>query len=205
MKCINLGVALLLTAAPLAVLNAADADPAAPAAVEIETAIAGADQTEIGTLHLQQGPAGVLLRYSLQGLTPGWHGVHFHAVGDCSDAGFKKSGAHINIDYEDNGEDNGQAEDNGKETKKAHGLLNPEGPDFGDLPNIHVGPDGKASGEIFTTFLALTADRDVPNLLDADGSAFVVHAQRDDHVSQPIGGAGDRIGCAVLKAPDAAP
>jgi Cu-Zn family superoxide dismutase len=37
------------------------------------------------------------------------------------------------------------------------------------------------------------------NLLDADGSAVVVHASPDDHLSQPIGGAGARVACAVLK------
>jgi Cu-Zn family superoxide dismutase len=36
-------------------------------------------------------------------------------------------------------------------------------------------------------------------LRDADGSALIVHANQDDHVSQPIGGAGARIACAVIK------
>ena len=30
------------------------------------------------------------------------------------------------------------------------------------------------------------------------GLSLIVHANPDDHVSQPIGGAGDRIACAVL-------
>lgn len=195
MKCIKTAAILLLAAAPMATLNAADSSPEVPAPFEIQAKVVDAKNAEIGNLRLRQGPAGVLLGYRLQGLTPGWHAVHFHAVGDCSDEGFLKSGAHINIEYQDNGEDN----------RKAHGMLNPEGPDFGDMPNIYAGPDGQAIGETFTTFVALTEGRDVPNLLDKNGSAFVIHAAADDHVSQPIGGAGARVGCAVLKAPDAAP
>ena len=36
-------------------------------------------------------------------------------------------------------------------------------------------------------------------LRDADGSALVIHASPDDHMSQPIGGAGGRIACAVIR------
>ncbi len=35
-------------------------------------------------------------------------------------------------------------------------------------------------------------------LLDDDGFAVVVHAEPDDHHSQPIGGAGARIACAAI-------
>jgi len=38
------------------------------------------------------------------------------------------------------------------------------------------------------------------SLLDADGSALVIHAAPDDYRSQPAGAAGDRIACAVIKA-----
>ncbi|WP_368859879.1 superoxide dismutase family protein [Mycobacterium tuberculosis] len=36
-------------------------------------------------------------------------------------------------------------------------------------------------------------------LKDANGSALIIHAKADDHKSQPIGGAGDRIACAAIK------
>jgi Cu-Zn family superoxide dismutase len=38
-----------------------------------------------------------------------------------------------------------------------------------------------------------------PALSDADGSALVFHANADDQTTQPIGGAGDRVACAVVK------
>ncbi|PZN98004.1 MAG: superoxide dismutase family protein, partial [Alphaproteobacteria bacterium] len=34
---------------------------------------------------------------------------------------------------------------------------------------------------------------------DTDGLSFLVHANLDDHVSQPIGGAGARIACGVFQ------
>jgi Cu-Zn family superoxide dismutase len=36
-------------------------------------------------------------------------------------------------------------------------------------------------------------------LLEGNGSALVLHENPDDYTTQPIGGAGARIGCAVLK------
>ncbi len=33
---------------------------------------------------------------------------------------------------------------------------------------------------------------------DADGIALVIHEDRDDHLTQPIGGAGARVACGVI-------
>jgi Cu-Zn family superoxide dismutase len=52
--------------------------------------------------------------------------------------------------------------------------------------------------EVFTPFVTLAGGGDKPALLDADGSAVVIHARADDYTSQPIGGAGDRVACAVI-------
>ena len=35
-------------------------------------------------------------------------------------------------------------------------------------------------------------------LLDADGTAVVIHAKPDDNVSDPAGNAGGRVACGVL-------
>lgn len=142
------------------------------------------ERDQAGTVSLSEGPKGVLLRVEVEGLTPGWHGIHFHAVGDCSDEGFQKSGGHTHHEPE----------------KPPHGLLNPEGPDDGDLPNIHADENGVAVAELYSPFVTLTGAEGRANLLDEDGAAIVIHANPDDHVSQPIGGAGDRVACVVVEA-----
>tara|TARA_R110000782_G_scaffold203598_1_gene292145 strand:- start:11958 stop:12500 length:543 start_codon:yes stop_codon:yes gene_type:complete len=153
------------------------------AALSVKSDIVQAGGSKIGAVTLTNGPAGVLLRLTASGLTPGWHAMHFHATGDCSDQGFQKSGAHINHEGH----------------KMPHGLLNAEGPDSGELPNIYVPADGTANAEAFSGLVSLDAASARPNLLDADGSALVIHAGPDDHVTQPIGGAGARVACAVIR------
>jgi len=130
----------------------------------------------VGAVTLTEAPKGVLMRIEAKGLSAGWHGLHFHEKGDCSKSDFTSAGAHVH----------------GAGTA-VHGLLNPSGNETGDLPNIHAGTDGEASAEVFTSLTTLTA------LRDADGSAVVIHANPDDHMAQPIGGAGPRVACAVIK------
>ena len=151
---------------------------------EITSKIIGAEGNTIGAVKLQQGSGGVLMTVELDkdALSPGWHGIHFHAHGTCEDIGeFKLSGGHV-----------------GKKPG-AHGLLNPEGPEFGDLPNIFVPEGSDAKAQFFAAGLTLATGQDGEALLDDDGSALVIHAQEDDHLTQPIGGAGGRVACAVLQ------
>lgn len=136
-----------------------------------------------GLIVVREGPEGLLLGIDLKGLPPGPHGFHVHAVGDCSDHDhFKKASGHVKDD-----------DDN------QHGLLNLQGPESGDLPNLIVHADGTVKAEIYAPDLEIGGD-DKDNILDADGSAFMIHASPDDHTTQPIGGAGDRISCGVIKA-----
>ena len=58
---------------------------------------------------------------------------------------------------------------------------------------------GSATAEIYSTLVSFKGGSAMPSLLDADGSAVVIHANADDHTSQPIGGAGDRVACAVIR------
>jgi Cu-Zn family superoxide dismutase len=160
------------------------AAPAAPKAMT--TPIKIADGTTIGTLSLTAAPSGVLLQVDIiKGLTPGWHGMHFHQTGDCSDPKFMTSGGHMNHG----------------ESKKPHGLLNPAGPDYGDMVNLYAAADGSAHAQVFSNAVRLDAGPSASEqaLRDADGSALVIHANPDDHMSQPIGGAGGRIACAVIR------
>ena len=58
---------------------------------------------------------------------------------------------------------------------------------------VYAAADGSAKAEFYL------AGATLDTLLDADGTALVIHAQEDDHVSQPIGGAGARVSCGVLQ------
>jgi len=155
---------------------------AAPAfAAEVTVTFVANDGSDRGVGVLREGPTGVLVNLQLVGLPPGWHGIHFHANGDCSDPAFMASGGHIHAEHH------------------PHGLLNPDGPDFGDLPNVYAGEDGAVHAELFSALVSLNGLGGRPGLLEDNGSAIVVHAMPDDHMTQPIGGAGDRIACAVVK------
>lgn len=137
----------------------------------------------LGTATLSDGPTGVLVRLEIGGLKPGWHAVHFHTHGDCNDPSFTSAGAHINHPT----------------AAKAHGLLNPAGPDFGDLPNIWAGPDGRVHAQLFSALVSIDGQGGRPALKDADGSALVIHENPDDYTTQPIGGAGPRVACGAVR------
>ncbi|WAC48029.1 superoxide dismutase family protein [Asticcacaulis sp. SL142] len=137
-----------------------------------------------GTVTVIDAPKGVVLKIEVAGLTPGWHGIHFHEKGDCGDEKFTNAGAHVH--------EHGLP-------KVTHGLLNAEANDSGDLPNIFANTDGKATAEIYSTLVSVKGATGRPALLDADGAAVVIHANADDHTTQPIGGAGARVACAVIK------
>ncbi|WP_037310692.1 superoxide dismutase family protein [Ruegeria halocynthiae] len=143
--------------------------------------IINAQGAVIGEATVKQGPNGVLLHVRVTDLPPGKHGLHLHSHGVCEPGeGFKTAKGHV-----------------GK-VEGAHGLMNPEGPEPGDIPNIYVGADGIGEMEAFTTLVTLEGGDNA--LLDADGSTFIIHEKADDHISQPIGGAGGRIACGILKA-----
>jgi superoxide dismutase, Cu-Zn family len=147
--------------------------------------VVGLNGSAIGQATFLEGADGLLIRleFSEGALTPGWHGLHLHEVGDCTDAGqnFAAAGAHAG------------------ETRQ-HGLLNPLPSEAGDLPNLFAPVAGPFGAEFFTQRLTLAtpAARGRVSLLDADGSALVVHASADDHVIQPAGASGARVACASL-------
>lgn len=153
-------------------------DVSFPSMLRLTGEVTGASGNDIGTWNMLDGPNGILFQVVINegGLAPGWHGLHLHQVGDCSDTGvFKKSGGHV-----------------GK-VEGGHGLLNPAGPEGGDLPNIWASDNGAAGYEAFITLT------DMASLNDEDGAALIIHQNRDDHLTQPIGGAGPRVACAVIR------
>jgi Cu-Zn family superoxide dismutase len=67
---------------------------------------------------------------------------------------------------------------------------------MGDLPNIYANADGSVNAELSSESIVLGGEE---GLRDKDGSALVIHAGEDDHASQPIGNAGARVACSVIK------
>ncbi len=169
--------------APLAALAAlALALPlAATRAVGAHTARAELKDTKgekVGTATLVEAKGGVQVAVKAQGLPPGTHGIHVHAVGKCEDPEFKSAGPHFNP------------------TARKHGMKNPEGHHAGDLPNLVVGADGK--GELKGTLEGATLGEGPASLLGPQGAALVVHASPDDELSDPAGNSGARIACGVI-------
>jgi Cu-Zn family superoxide dismutase len=156
----------------------------APVGATARAPLMGAEGQAMGSATFRQGPTGVLIRVEATGLTPGWHGLHLHAVGQCSGPKFDSAGSHVQH----------------AGGTVPHGLLNADGADAGDLPNLYVGADGKGWAEVFTTTASLNSRGPGEYLMDADGASILIHANPDDYASQPIGGAGDRVACGVVAA-----
>jgi len=127
-----------------------------------------------GAVQAEPRAGGAYLRIAVQGLSPGDHGLHLHAVGRCDGPDFKSAGAHWNP------------------AGRHHGHLNPEGAHAGDLPNLTVSANGRGA----LNFLVMGGP-----LADADGTSLVIHSKADDYRTDPSGNSGDRIACAVLAAP----
>lgn len=137
---------------------------------------------QLGTLHLSAAPqGGVRLQGTLAGIAPGPHGIHIHAVGRCDAPSFESAGAHFNPGA------------------RQHGLRNPAGAHAGDAPNIVSDAARRAVIDLHFPAVAL-GPWSPGNLRDSDGSAVVIHADPDDHVTDPSGNSGARIACGVIEA-----
>ena len=155
--------------------NTGDAGPRSVAAGTFRNA-AG---ERVGLATLNDSGGTLRLGLSAAQLSPGPHGLHIHVQGTCTPPDFASAGPHFNPE--------------GRE----HGRLNPNGPHLGDLPNLVAGPDGSAD----TTF-SVPAELAAPgprSLLQPGGTAIVIHANADDERTDPSGGSGDRVACAVLE------
>jgi len=164
---------LLVVSAPA--LAQSSAAPASVANAQLKTA----DGKDVGTATLTQAPDGVRIAIALRGLPPGEHAFHVHAVGKCEAPGFTSAGPHFNPG------------------NKKHGKLNPDGHHAGDMDDITIPANGNLSLTIVNK--DITLDKGKPNsVFQAAGTALVVHANKDDYMTDPAGNAGDRIACGVI-------
>ena len=127
----------------------------------------------VGTAELSPAPQGVSIRLDLKGLPAGEHAIHVHGVAKCEGPAFTTAGGHFNPDM------------------KHHGLMNPDGPHAGDMPNFTVSADGTAKATVVAP--GVTMGDDPHSIFTGGGTALVVHAMADDMKSDPAGMAGARI------------
>lgn len=164
-------------------------------------AIKDAQGKKLGDATLTQMAHGVLIVAELSGLPPGQHGMHIHAVAKCEPPAFTSAGPHFNP------------------TNHKHGYNAEAGPHLGDLPNVIVAGDGKATVDVWVADLSLgdsrvasgtsssdkpagaarTASSDAYNVFDQGGATLIIHAKVDDYATDPAGNSGDRIACGVIE------
>jgi superoxide dismutase, Cu-Zn family len=110
----------------------------------------------VGVAFFRERQGKVAVTAAVWNLAPGFHGFHVHAVGECVPP-FTSAGPHLD--------------------------LHPEGVDHGDhagdLPSLLVNKNG--TGELHFTTDRFALD----GLFDADGSALMVHAGRDNYANVP--------------------
>ncbi|MEZ5709010.1 MAG: superoxide dismutase family protein [Blastomonas sp.] len=160
--------------------EAEGAEGAADAATSATAELLDPEGKPVGTATLTETPQGLSLMLSVSGQTPGEHGIHVHATGDCTAPDFASAGGHWNP------------------AATKHGLANPEGPHMGDLPNLSVAEDGTGSMLVDMAGGKIASGDNA--LLDADGAAFVIHAGKDDQATDPSGDSGARVACGVFSA-----
>jgi Cu-Zn family superoxide dismutase len=157
-------------------LTAAAQEPADPAAESndgtVMARLSTADGTDVGSVTLRGMRAGVHVEVDLTGLPPGPHGIHVHETGACT-PDFDAAGDHLAPDGHE------------------HGFAQTEAPHPGDLPNLIAADDGTARAEFLNWRLTLD------QLLDADGSAIIVHEAEDTYMDPTS--AGGRLACGVVE------
>jgi superoxide dismutase, Cu-Zn family len=132
--------------------------------------------SRVGTVTFTDTYAGLLIRGTISELGLGAHAIHVHSVGRCEPP-FTTAGPHFNPEG------------------RHHGYRSPNGWHLGDLPNIDTPASGRLTFEFLLPGVTL---RGKNALLDTDGAALVIHASRDDYVTDPAGDSGARAACGVI-------
>ncbi|MGY0633529.1 superoxide dismutase family protein [Luteimonas sp. A478] len=108
----------------------------------------------------------------------GEHGFHVHETGDCSAPDATSAGGHFNPEDAEHGRA-GQGEHH-----------------VGDSDNLMANDEGVAQVDRWLHGATLGDG----GAADIVGKGVIVHADADDYVTQPTGGAGDRLACGVIEA-----
>lgn len=136
--------------------------------------IVNAEGKVIGSATFLQEAQGVLVSTRVEGLEPGKHPMHLHAVGKCEGPTFKSAGPHF-----DGAMGSGMAAMASMKGKKT----------IGDLPALIVGRDGSGKEEILNPHLSLASGKS-NSLIGGQGTALLIHDAR-----MPS----KRIACGILR------
>jgi len=143
--------------------------------------LTGLDGKPVGSAEFAALNHGVLITFDLHDLPPGAHAIHLHTSGNCdAKSGFTAAGPILTL-----------------APGKLHGFLAQGGPEAGDLPNQFAGADGRLHASVVTNAFSLGNGK--KSIFDRDGVALIVDARGDDYRTQPLGNAGDRIACGVVR------
>jgi Cu-Zn family superoxide dismutase len=149
---------------------------------------------EVGTATFSDAEGGLEVSVEVEGLSPGFHGLHVHAIGRCEPHSVSPTDPAMTGDFLSAGGHIGSgATDHGNHA--------------GDLPALYVNRSG--TGSLTTVTDAVTR----ADLIDGDGSAVMVHADRDNFANIPeryapggpdattrnTGDAGGRIACGPVE------
>lgn len=174
--------AFAISILPLLALVSCSTTPAQKAKEEIvaKSAVRGQLQGQArGEVIFTQAPegSGVKMMVDAAGLKKqGIHAMHIHEKPVCL-GDFTSAGGH----YDPH--------------KDLHGHPEEREHHVGDLGNFRADPSGAIIAS--KTFDGLSMDPTDPNYVG--NKALIIHAKADDYSTQPTGGAGARIGCAVLQ------
>lgn len=153
-------------------------DAAAPPPIKATAQLFDATGAQRGAAVLTENGGGLKLQVTAEDLASGTYGIHLHMVGKCEGPKYESAGSHWNP------------------ASKEHGLENPNGAHRGDLPNMEA--VASKPTEYSRDIKDATLSSGNMAVLDADGTAIVIHAKPDDYKTDPSGNSGDRIVCGVF-------
>ncbi len=130
-----------------------------------------------GTVTFTQLRDKVRVHAVVTGLKPNQeHGYHIHEAGDCSSGDGMSAKGHFNP------------------YGKAHGHHGTAERHAGDMPNLRADASGRAEANFELDVVTVS-----PGPASVVGRGLIVHVQPDDYKSQPVGNAGARLACAVIR------
>jgi len=166
---------LVLAALAAAALTGCQTTPTEAPRATAGLAVTKGNKT-VGEVTFEQLGDKVRVTVQVIGLKPNQeHGFHIHEVGDCSSGDGMSAKGHFNPFGKPHGRDG-----------ERHA---------GDMPNLEADKSSRAKLVVDLDVITVT-----PGPASIIGRGIIVHAQPDDYTSQPVGNAGARMACGVIKA-----